>query len=310
MGGALAPHCLSSKEKRRAMEAEKRRWAWIFLAPALLIYTIFWVFSLAAGLGLSTVKWSGYGQIVWAGIQNFVMIINYKYFSLSLFHNLEYLVLNVIVGTGLGLLSALLLDQLRRGRLFFRTAVYLPVVLSWVIVAFLVRWFLNPVYGLMQPLLNLLGLGFVKINWMGDIESLIRLIIAVGIWKTYPISMVIFFAALQEIPVELKEAAYIDGANELNVTLRIVLPLLKPVLAVVISLALIDSFRVFDPFYVLGASGGQQANPLLDVLTTLLYRRAFGQWEIGVASAIGFILFIVTMSMSVVYLQTLGRSEE
>ena len=292
------------------MEADKRRWAWIFLAPALLIYTVFWVFSLAAGLGLSTVSWSGYGRITWAGIQNFVVILKYKYFASSLLHNLEYGFFNVTVGTGLGLLSAVLLDHVRRGRLFFRTAAYLPVVLSWVVVAFLVRWFLNPVYGLMQPLLDLVGLGSVHINWMADIESLIRLIIAVAIWKTYPVSMVIFFAALQDIPIELKEAAYIDGANEIDVTLRVVLPLLKPVLAVVISLALIDSFRVFDPFYVLGASGGQQANPLLDVLTTLLFRRAFGQWEIGVGSAIGVILFVLTMSASVLYLQTLGRTEE
>lgn len=292
------------------MEADKRRWAWIFLAPALLVYTIFWVFSLVAGLGLSTVKWSGYGQMVWVGIQNFILIVKYKYFASSLFHNLEYLAINVTLGTGLGLLSALLLDRVKRGRMFFRTAAYLPVVLSWVIVAFLVRWFLNPVYGLMQPLLEMLGLGSLNINWMGDIESLIRLIILVGVWKTYPVSMVIFYAALQEIPLELKEAAYIDGANERSVTFRIVLPLLRPVLAVVISLALIDSFRVFDPFYVLGASGGQVANPLLDVLTTLLFRRAFGQWEIGTASAIGLILFILTMSVSIFYLRTLGRSEE
>ncbi len=292
------------------MEADKRRCAWIFLAPALTVYTIFWVLALASGLGLSTVKWSGYGRIVWAGLSNFISIIKYKYFATSLWHNIEYGLFHVTVGVGLGLLSALLLDRCRHGRLFFRVAAYLPVVLSWVVVAFLVRWMLNPVYGLLGPLLRILGLGFIKVNWMAEIESLIRLIIAVGIWKSYPVSMVIFFAALQEIPTELKEAAYIDGADELRMTIRVVLPLLKPVLAVVVSLALIDSFRVFDPFYVLGASGGQQANPLLDVLTTLLYRRAFGQWEIGTASAIGFILFIITMTVSTFYLRTLGRSEE
>jgi len=292
------------------MMADRRKWAWIFLAPALVVYTVFWIFALASGLGLSTVRWSGYGDIVWAGLDNFRKVFEYKYFGMSLFHNLEYAFFNITVGTGLGLLSALLLDQVRRGRLFFRVAAYLPVVMSWTIVAFLVRWFLNPVYGLMEPLLELIGLGSVEINWLADTETLIRLMIGVGIWKTYPVAMVTLYAALQEIPKPLKEAAYIDGANEIQTTVRVVLPLLKPVLAVVISLALINSFRIFDPFYVLGASGGQSANPLLDVLSTLLYRRAFGQWEIGTASAIGFILFILTMSVSVVYLRTLGQSED
>lgn len=291
------------------MMTDRRKWAWIFLAPALVVYTVFWIFALASGLGLSTVRWSGYGNIVWAGLDNFRKVFEYKYFGLSLFHNLEYAFFNITIGTGLGLLSALLLDRVKRGGLFFRVTAYLPVVMSWTIIAFLVRWFLNPVYGLIDPMLELIGLGSVEINWLGEPETLIRLMIAVGIWKTYPVAMVILYAALQEIPKPLREAAYIDGANEFQATVRVVLPLLKPVFAVVISLALINSFRIFDPFYVLGASGGQQANPLLDVLATLLYRRAFGQWEIGTASAIGFILFVLTMTVSTVYLRTLGRTE-
>ncbi|MGQ9554532.1 MAG: carbohydrate ABC transporter permease [Anaerolineae bacterium] len=291
------------------MMAARRRWAWLFLAPALTVYTIFWVFALVSGLGLSTVKWSGYGRILWVGLANFRAIFRYPYFLSSLLHNLEYGFLNVTVGLSLGLVAALLVDRCRWGKLFFRAAVYLPVIVSWVVISFLVRWFLNPVYGLMGPLLKALGLGTGQVNWLADIDSLVRLIIAVGVWKGYPVAMVILFAALQNIPVELKEAAFIDGANELKCIWHVVLPLLKPVLAVVVSLALIDSFRIFEPFYVLGAGGGQQANPLLDVLSTLLYRRAFGQWEVGTASAIGLILFLLTMSVSIVYLRTLGKTE-
>ena len=72
------------------MMADRRKWAWIFLAPALVVYTVFWVLALASGLGLSTVKWSGYGAIVWAGLDNFRRVFEYKHFGLSLFHNLEY----------------------------------------------------------------------------------------------------------------------------------------------------------------------------------------------------------------------------
>jgi len=291
------------------MMAARRRWAWIFLTPALVVYTIFWVFALVSGLSLSTVKWSGYGQIVWVGLNNFKTLFQYKYFYTSLFHNLEYGFFNVTVGVALGLVSALLLDRCTHGRLFFRVTTYLPVVLAWVIVSFLVRWFLNPVYGLFNPLVKMMGLSPPKVSWLADVESLIRLIIAVGIWKSYPVAMVTLFAALQNIPRELKEAAYIDGADEFRCIVHVVLPLLKPVLAVVISLSLIDSFRIFAPFYVLGAAGGQQANPQLDVLSTMLYRRAFGQWEVGMASAIGLVLFLLTMMVSIFYLRTLGRSE-
>jgi len=292
------------------MHKAQVRWAFIFLAPALLVYTIFWIFALATGLGLSTVKWSGYGKITWAGIGNFVALFKNKYFYSSLGHNLSYAFFNVLVGVPTGLLTALLLDRIKRGRLLFRVALYLPVVLAWIVVSFLIRWFLNPVYGLARPLLELIGLGFLNVNWLTDIKSLIRVIIAVGIWKSYPIGMVTFFAALQNIPLELKEAAYIDGANEFQTTLYVVLPQLKPVLSVVISLALIRSFRIFAPFYVLGSrGGGQQANPLLDVLSTMLYRRAFGQWQVGMASAIGFMMFVITMAISIFYLRTLGREE-
>lgn len=279
------------------------------MAPALFIYTVFWIFAIIAGLGLATVKWSGYGSISWAGLSNFENLFRNNFFWISLRNNFSFAIYNVIIGVFLGLLTALILDRIRFGRLFFQVTSYLPVILSWIVVAFLVRWFLNPVYGLMEPLLELIGLEEVRINWLADIGALLNVIIALGIWKGYPVAMVLLYAALQEIPRELKDAAYIDGADELRTTVYIVLPLLQPVLAVVISLALINSFRVFEPFYVLGATGGQQANPLLDVLSTMLYRRAFGQGEIGMASAIGFVLFVLTMFVSIFYLKTLGRTE-
>lgn len=279
------------------------------MAPALFIYTAFWIFAIIAGLGLATVKWSGYGSISWAGLSNFENLFRNNFFWISLRNNFSFAFYNVTIGVFLGLLTALILDRIRFGRLFFQVTSYLPVVLSWIVVAFLVRWFLNPVYGLMGPLLELIGLEEMRINWLADIGALLNVIIALGIWKGYPVAMVLLYAALQEIPRELKDAAYIDGADELRTTVYIVLPLLQPVLAVVISLALINSFRVFEPFYVLGATGGQQANPLLDVLSTMLYRRAFGQGEIGMASTIGFVLFALTMFVSIFYLKTLGRTE-
>ncbi len=286
-----------------------RRWAWAFLAPALVVYTIFWVFALVSGLSLGTTKWTGFGPLTFVGTDNVVSILRDTHFWESLGRNVIYGVLNTIFGLGLGLVTALLLDHIKHWRVFFRTAIYLPVVLSWIIVIFLFRWLFNPTFGLLNPLLNALGLGFLAVNWLIDLRSLFYLIIVIAIWKTYPISTITFYAALQNMPREMKEASYIDGANELLCTWYVVLPQLKAVVAVLVSLSLMDAFRVFDPFYALSGSSGGIGILDLDVIATMLYRRAFGQFMLGNASALGFILFVLTLAVSVLFLRTLGRTE-
>lgn len=287
-----------------------QRWAWAFLSPALVVYTVFWVLALVAGLSLGTTKWTGYGPLTFVGLDNIRNILRDAHFWESLGRNVRYGALNTIFGLGMGLGTALLIDRVQRLRLFFRTAIYLPVVLSWVIVMFLFRWLFNPTFGLLNPLLRALGLGALAVNWLIDMRSLFYLVCAIAIWKSYPVSTITFYAALQNVPKELKEAAYIDGADELRCTRYVVLPMLKPVFAVLVSLSLMDAFRVFEPFFVLGGAGGGLGNLDLDVIAALLYRRAFGQFMLGNASALGFILFILTMTVSVAYLRTLGRSED
>lgn len=286
-----------------------RLWAWLFLTPALLVYTGFWVFALAAGLGLGTVKWTGFGPMRFVGLHNIQALLRDPQFYNCLGRNLQYGLFHVTLGLGLSLATALLLDRCRRGRLFFRTAIYVPVILSWTVVAFLVRWLLSSSFGI-NAVLDSLGLGFLKANWLVDTRSLFYLIIAVGIWKSYPFAMVTFFAGLQNIPPELREAAYTDGADELRCTWYVVLPQLKPVLAVIVSLSLMDAFRIFEPIYVLAGTGPSVGNLDIDVLATLLYRRAFGQLTLGDASALGFVLFVLTMAVSIFYLRTLGRTED
>jgi len=287
-----------------------QRWAWTFLAPALIVYTVFWVFALLAGLSLGTTKWTGYGPMTFVGLDNLKAILGDGHFWESLGRNVRYGILNTIFGLGLGLFTALLLDRIQTWRVFFRTAIYLPVVLSWVIVMFLFRWLFNPSFGLLNPLLRAVGLGFLATDWLVNYNALFYLICAISIWKTYPVSTITFYAALQNMPKEMKEAAYIDGADELACTWHVILPQLKPVVAVLVSLSLMDAFRVFDPFYVLGGSGGGIGTLGLDVIAALLFRRAFSQAMLGNASALGFILFILTLAVSLLYLRTLGRSED
>ncbi|MCC7354115.1 MAG: sugar ABC transporter permease [Anaerolineae bacterium] len=286
-----------------------RLWAWAFLTPALLVYTVFWVFALGAGLGLGTTKWTGYGTMRYVGLHNVLAVLQDPQFYAILGRNLQYGLFHVTIGLGLSLGTAILMDRCTRGRLFFRTTIYLPMVLSWIVVTFLIRWGLNPSFGI-PKLLESLGLGFLKPNWFLDLRSQFYVIVVVALWKHYPFGMLAIYAGLQNISLELKEAAYIDGADELRCVWYVVLPLLKPIMAVVISLSLMDAFRVFEPFYVMVGTKSGTGYLDLDVLSTTLYRRAFVHLTLGDASALGIVLFVLTLSVSVFYLRTLGRTEE
>jgi ABC-type sugar transport system permease subunit len=284
---------------------DQKKWAMLFLLPALLVYSALWVLPTFSTLGLSLTEWDGITDTTYVGLRNFNSLFSDHDLWGSLWNNTRYFIITTCVGTTLGLAVALLLEYgnvIKKN--MFRTFLFLPVMLSWVVVGFLWRWIYNPVFGLLNNMLKQVGLSALTQNWLGDPNVVFYAIVAVAIWKGFGFSMVVFSAGLQNIPDDLLEAAKIDGAKGWQMILKIVIPLLKPVISVMIILGLIDSFRVMDVFVVMTSNVQSRVT---QVIATYIYKMGFDYFKMGYAAALSVVLFLIVMTLAVIYLRTIGK---
>jgi raffinose/stachyose/melibiose transport system permease protein len=283
------------------------RYKWFFIAPALMIYSILWIIPIIISFGFGFTDWKGFGPIQLNGISNYMELFQDTRFYLALKNNLIYAFFSIFVTVSLGLLLALIIDNIKVGKSFFRNILFMPMVLAWIAVGLLWKWIFNPSFGLVNEVLKAFNISSYGINWLGDSHLILYPIIIVAIWKSFGYAMVIFLAGLQDIPEELTEAAYIDGAGKLQTTFKIIIPLLKPVMSVVLILTLIDAFRVFDVFIIMGSQG---AAGYTEVLSTYLFKNAFDYNRFGYASSIAVIQFLIVIIISITYLKSMDRIEE
>jgi len=226
------------------------RWyvPYLFLLPGLSLYLLWMVYPLAYELYISFFDWKIMpGQTSqYIGLENYQRVLNDKYFWLSLENTVRYTVVTVIGQMVFGLALAVLVHRVFIAKRFFRAIYYLPVVTSWVVVSFLFQFiFSSHPGGLANYVLTQLGVLGEPIAWMSETNTSWVIIYTLGIWKGIGWSMVIFLAALQGIPVELYEAAQIDGAGEWGQFRRLTLPLIRRTTMFVLVALVIGGFQVF-----------------------------------------------------------------
>lgn len=287
---------------RRARRRNLAPYLWVL--PALLIYTVFKLAPMVAGLYLALLQWDGIEPAKFVGLQNFQRMLNDEIIGLALLNNVKYAVGTVIGKTVLALFLALLLNGALRGRSFYRTALFLPVVMSFVVVGILWSWLYNAQFGLINSLLRGLGLEFLILDWLGDPNVALWSLMAVDIWKWYGFHMVIFLAGLQTIPAELYEAARIDGAGRWQQFRRITLPLLQPVMLVNVTLSLMGAFNVFDIPYVMTEGG--PANSTM-VMALHVYVRGFKFYRFGYAAAMSYVLLTLVTILAAIQMRLMSR---
>jgi len=276
--------------------ATKRRfWLTFFLAPHLIGMLIMLVIPIVASFILSFAEWDLLTPARWVGLDNYANLLNSPDFWTALGHTCFYIIGYLPIVLVLGLTLALLLNQKLKGLLFFRTAYFMPVVSSWVAVALLWRWLLNPRYGLINYGLGLVGLQGP--NWIYDPNWSLPSIIFAGIWKDLGFVMMLLLGGLQAIPQEYYEAAKIDGAGGYKLLMRITLPLLSPTIFFVVVISLINSFQVFDQVYVMTGGGPAGSS---QVLVGEIVNNAFSYSKFGYDSAISWVLFALIMGVTVV----------
>ncbi len=280
-----------------------------FVAPALFVIGVFFLLPVVAAFVMSLTDFDIYAladlrNLRFVGLANYGRLLADPLFWQALGNTLYFVAVGVPLSIGLSLAAALLLDSpLARLRRFCRTALFAPVVTTLVAVAVIWRYLFSARYGLLNYALG--GLGISPIDWLGDPHWAMPAIIVFAVWKNFGYNMIILLAALQSIPAELYEAARIDGASTWRQFRSITLPLLAPVLLLVGILTVAGYFQLFAEPYVM-----TQGGPLQSTVSVLyfMYEEGFKWWNLGSASAVAFILFVIIFAVTALQMGKLGRA--
>ena len=267
----------------------------LFIAPSLVPLLLFTVGPMVASVGLSTVRWNLLKPPVFVGLDNFARLLADSDFHAAVLHTVIYVagyLPIVLVG---GLLIALALNQRLRGLAILRTAYFLPVVTSWVVVALMWRWLLDPRVGIVNFALGLVGIDGP--GWYTDPFWAMPSVIIASAWKDLGFVMVILLAGLQSIPEEYYEAASVDGAGRWTRLRDITLPLLTPSIFFVVVISLINNLQVFDQVWVMTEGGPAGAT---DVVVSQIVRNAFSYGQMGYAAAMSWLFFVVLLGITLV----------
>ena len=247
-----------------------------FVLPGFIAFLAVMLVPLAIAFGISMTNWSGLGNdLSFIGLSNYAEILTYWPFYRAAFHNAIIFAAILVFQHTVGLYLAVLLNENPRFMQFYRTVLFLPVIMSLVATGFVWTLMLSPNIGLINPLLKAVGLGFLQGQWMSNPSTALAVIIFVTAWNSMGWSIIIYLSGLQNVPKELKQAAEMDGANSRQVFWRVVFPQLSPAFTALTILTFIGTFRTFDVVYVIAGPLGAP-NFSTDVLGTLIYRTAFG----------------------------------
>jgi multiple sugar transport system permease protein len=281
---------------------------WCFAAPALAVIVAFFALPVTLALMLSLTDFDLYaladlGNLRFVGLRNYLQLLQTPLFWTAMGNTLYFVVVGVPLSILVSLSAALLLQsRLARAKAFFRTALFAPVVTTVVAVAVIWRYLLHTRYGWINHLLAALDVD--PVDWLGDPHWAMPSIIVFAVWKNFGVNMVILLAALQAIPEDLYEAARIDGASALQQLRHVTLPLLGPTLLMVGIVTLAGYFQLFAEPYVMTQGGPLQST--VSVLY-LMYEEGFKWWNLGSASAVAFLLFLVIFAATGVLLRVARR---
>lgn len=293
-----------TKTKFHPSKRSKTWHAWLYLLPALVIYTAFMAVPVMLSLRTSLFAWNGLGKMEFVGFKNYVTLFTDPVYSVRLFNALKnngiMFITIMILQNGLGLLFAVILTKKLKGTGFFRTIYFAPVTVSVVVVGFVWTLIYNPTWGVLNNILKNAGLGKFAIAWLGNEKTALICVTIAGAWQSMGLSIMMFVAAINAISEEIYETAQLDGCGDFKLFTKITLPLILPTVGMVTVLTFIGNFaNSFDLIYAMqGAIAGP--NFATDVMSTFFYRTAFGAYgsfssDMGMGSAIAVIMFGVIL---------------
>lgn len=282
--------------------------AWLFVSPALIALGLFFFLPVFAALILSFTDFDIYAladlnNLRFVGLDNYIALLRTPLFWKALRNTFYFVILGVPLSIGASLGAALLINaRLGRFKAFFRTAYFAPVVTTLVAVAVIWRYLFHAKYGLINYALS--GVGIAPIDWLGDPNWAMPAIVIFAVWKNFGYNMIILLAGLQTIPEDLYEAARIDGATAFQQFRHVTLPALAPTMLVVSILTMAGYFQLFAEPYVM-----TQGGPVESTVSVLyfMFEQGFKYWNLGIASAVAFVLFVIMFALTLVQLRVSER---
>jgi raffinose/stachyose/melibiose transport system permease protein len=276
--------------------------AWVFAAPALLVYFVFLVYPALSSLWFSFTDWDGLSAAYnVVGLDNYKNMTSDPVVRQAAVNNLIWAVVTVVAPVVLGLVLAVILNGKVRGKPVLRLIFYTPAVLPLVSVASIWGWLYNPQYGAINAFLRAVGLDSLAQPWLGQDSTALGATMVAAIWLRVGFPMLLYLAALQSISQDLYEAATVDGASRWQQFWHITMPGLKPAHYVVIALSVIDSFKVFDLIYAMTYGGPGTAT---QVMGTWMYFNVFQYNQAGYGTAIAVVITVVAIVVSIPYVRS------
>lgn len=276
----------------------------LYIAPALLLVSVLVFIPLVLSGYYGLMQWDGIGAKTFIGLENYINGIQDSRFWSSAYHSF-LLALFSTLSLGLYLLVSVILASKIKGADLLRKIYLIPMLLSSVAIAQLWIKVYNPSNGILNTFLRAIGIENPP-NWLADPAIVLFAIFIPILWQYAGFYILIYYAALKNIPESLVEAARIDGATPFQIATRIKLPLIKEVVSVTIVLAIVGSLKYFDLIYVMTAGGPNGAS---EVMASYMYKLAFNSYNFGYGSAIGFLLLIITMIVTVIVRKATATKE-
>ncbi|MCY1667284.1 carbohydrate ABC transporter permease [Rhizobium sp. SL86] len=276
---------------------------WLFLAPALVIFTWFKFYPMVSGFSMSFYNVQFYADSEWVGLDNFYKAFDDPDLRLAVFHTTIYVIVATLGASVTALCLALFLEGPARHLRIIRTAIFLPAITSVAIIAEIWRILFNSAdYGIINATLGFLGVA--PQGFLSDPDQALWVLILMSIWKSAPYDMVIFVAGLVGINRELYDAASVDGASPWRKFWHVTIPGIIPSISVVVMLSFIRGFRIFAEVYA--TTGGGPAGSTATIMTHV-YKVGFEELNYGYASAVSLLLLLFTVALTLVHMKIKSR---
>jgi trehalose/maltose transport system permease protein len=301
---------------RSELLSQRRRSAWLFLAPMLvaLLVVAGWPLARTIYFSFTDASLNNLAEHEWIGFDNYLRILTLdsgavRYRGLladsgwwqAVWNTIRFAVVSVIIETILGTIVALVLNAEFKGRGLVRAAILIPWAIPTIVSARMWSWMLNDQFGIINDMLLGLGLIDTKIAWTANPDTAMIAVMIVDVWKTTPFMALLILAGLQMIPGDIYEAARIDGVHPIKVFWRITLPLVRPALMVAVIFRMLDAMRIFDLIYVLTPNNAETRT-----MSVLARENLFDFDNFAYGSAASTLLFLIIAIITIAYI-TLGR---
>ncbi|WP_270170914.1 carbohydrate ABC transporter permease [Paenibacillus sp. SYP-B4298] len=287
---------------RGPLAREAQITGWLFVSPMVLGFALLLLFPMGLSLYMSLTDWPLLGDPSWVGLQNYEHLLQdamfWKVFGNTFYFTAGLVPFNIV----LALLLALLLSRSMRGIGIFRTAIFVPVMTSLIVWAIVWKYMFATDSGLINQLLLMLGIKGP--SWLYDTRLAMPAVIVTSVLKNVGLNMVLFIAALQQVPRSLYEAATLDGAGRTRSFFNVTLPMITPTVFLTVVMTVIGSLKVFGQIYVMTQGGPSGSTK---VLVYYIWEKAFKLFQLGYASSLAYVLFVVVLALTLLQWQLRKR---